>query len=64
MCSICADAYHTRCHQPRIVDKLKNGSKWLCLHCQMPEQLAINDIQLGFGNIDTRHKLNGKDCML
>ncbi|XP_025837285.1 PHD finger protein 10-like isoform X2 [Agrilus planipennis] len=45
VCSICADAYHATCHQPRITEKIRNGMKWLCINCQMPEQLAINDIQ-------------------
>lgn len=58
VCSICADAYHMSCHQPKIIDKL--GSKWLCINCQMPEQLAVNDIQLGFSNIDALSKQHGK----
>lgn len=47
------------CHQPRITEKVKNIPKWLCINCQMPEQLAISDIQLSFGRVDTTHKLNG-----
>ncbi|KAI4461363.1 polycomb group protein [Holotrichia oblita] len=59
VCSICADAYHMGCHQPKIIDKIKLGSKWLCINCQMPEQLAVNDIQLGFSNIDALSKEHG-----
>ena len=50
MCSICADAYHLSCHQPKLHEKIKPGTRWLCHNCQMPEQLAVTDIQLGFGD--------------
>ncbi|XP_044754946.1 uncharacterized protein LOC123313907 isoform X2 [Coccinella septempunctata] len=45
VCYVCADAYHAGCHQPRIPDKVKNGSKWLCFNCQLPEELEISKIQ-------------------
>ncbi|KRT84808.1 PHD finger motif containing protein [Oryctes borbonicus] len=60
VCSICADAYHLGCHQPKIIEKIKPGSRWLCINCQMPEQLVVNDIQLGFGNVDTLPKERGE----
>ncbi|KAK9880062.1 hypothetical protein WA026_008576 [Henosepilachna vigintioctopunctata] len=45
VCSVCADAYHVTCHEPQITEKFKNGTRWLCINCQMPEELEINKIQ-------------------
>ncbi|XP_045473865.1 uncharacterized protein LOC123680144 [Harmonia axyridis] len=45
VCYVCADAYHASCHQPHISDKVKNGNKWLCFNCQLPEELEISKIQ-------------------
>lgn len=47
---MCADGYHASCHQPRIGEKIKNGHKWLCINCQMPDELKINEIQSNIGN--------------
>lgn len=60
VCSICADAYHSGCHQPRILEKVKSGIKWLCINCQMPEELAVNDIQ---SNLKLAQHSNGKLCV-
>lgn len=49
VCSVCADAYHAECHQPRINEKLRNGQKWLCSHCSMPDELKMNEIGNSFG---------------
>lgn len=48
VCAICADAYHVSCHDPKIMEKSKTGTKWLCHNCQMPEQLTVDNIQLGY----------------
>ncbi|KAJ3643563.1 hypothetical protein Zmor_026265 [Zophobas morio] len=45
VCAVCADAYHAGCHQPRIPDKVKPSMRWLCINCEMPEELKINQIQ-------------------
>ncbi|XP_023011670.1 L(3)mbt interactor in ovarian somatic cells [Leptinotarsa decemlineata] len=50
VCSVCADGYHVGCHQPRIPEKNRNGNKWLCINCQMPDELKINQIQSSIGN--------------
>ncbi|KAG5884304.1 hypothetical protein JTB14_006312 [Gonioctena quinquepunctata] len=50
VCSVCADGYHVGCHQPRISEKNRNGNKWLCINCQMPDELKINEIQSNIGN--------------
>nr|CAI5834723.1 unnamed protein product [Callosobruchus analis] len=68
VCSVCADAYHSSCHQPRITEKIRNGQKWLCCNCQMPDELKINQIQSNIGNtfshkslISNSHKSNISD---
>nr|CAH7755326.1 unnamed protein product [Callosobruchus chinensis]CAH7756301.1 unnamed protein product [Callosobruchus chinensis] len=68
VCSVCADAYHSSCHQPRITEKIRNGQKWLCCNCQMPDELKINQIQSNIGNtfshknlINNSHKSNISD---
>ncbi|VEN44266.1 unnamed protein product [Callosobruchus maculatus] len=65
VCSVCADAYHSSCHQPRITEKIRNGQKWLCCNCMMPDELKINQIQSNIGNtfshkslINNSHKSN------
>ncbi|XP_018579889.1 PHD finger protein 10 isoform X2 [Anoplophora glabripennis] len=60
VCSVCADGYHASCHQPRIIEKIKNGQKWLCINCQMPDELKINEIQSNIGNSFSQ-KINGID---
>ncbi|KAL3269923.1 hypothetical protein HHI36_008980 [Cryptolaemus montrouzieri] len=45
VCSVCADAYHAGCHEPHITEKIKNGNKWLCTNCQMPDELEITKIE-------------------
>ncbi|KAJ8938886.1 hypothetical protein NQ318_016090 [Aromia moschata] len=50
VCSVCADGYHASCHQPRITEKIRNGQKWLCINCQMPDELKINEIQSNIVN--------------
>ncbi|XP_060528253.1 uncharacterized protein LOC132703150 [Cylas formicarius] len=50
VCSVCADAYHAGCHQPRIGDKAGKGHKWLCVNCQRPDELKINAIQSSIGD--------------
>ncbi|KAJ8918794.1 hypothetical protein NQ315_011078 [Exocentrus adspersus] len=53
VCSVCVEAYHASCHQPRITEKIKPGQKWLCYNCQMPDELKINEIQSNIGNTFT-----------
>ncbi|RZC34820.1 histone acetyltransferase KAT6A [Asbolus verrucosus] len=50
VCAVCADAYHAGCHQPRIPDKIKSNMRWLCINCEMPEELKINEIQSNMSN--------------
>lgn len=33
MCSICSDAYHALCHNPRIPERLKAWDQWECNNC-------------------------------
>lgn len=47
---MCADGYHATCHHPRIPEKMRNGQKWLCINCQMPDELKLNAIQSNIGN--------------
>lgn len=55
---MCADAYHAECHKPRIVDKIKSGAKWLCINCQMPEQLQVAEIHPNVSSSDVfTHRL-------
>ncbi|KAK4875783.1 hypothetical protein RN001_012205 [Aquatica leii] len=52
VCSVCADAYHSGCHQPRILEKIRSGGKWLCINCQMPEQLQVTEIHPNVSSSD------------
>ncbi|KAJ8984992.1 hypothetical protein NQ317_016903 [Molorchus minor] len=62
VCSVCADGYHASCHQPRITEKIRNGQKWLCINCQMPDELKINEIQSNIGNsFNQKPTLNGSN---
>lgn len=61
VCSVCADAYHAGCHEPRITEKLKNNTKWLCINCQKPEQLQVTEIHPN-GNVElfnSTREING-----
>ncbi|GLV44462.1 uncharacterized protein CBL_10266 [Carabus blaptoides fortunei] len=40
VCSICADAYHSHCHEPKILEKSKGAFKWVCSNCQMEPLLT------------------------
>ncbi|KAF5272217.1 hypothetical protein FQA39_LY01299 [Lamprigera yunnana] len=44
VCHLCADAYHSSCHEPRITERIKSGVKWLCTNCQTSEQLNVTEI--------------------
>lgn len=33
VCSICSDAYHALCHNPRIPERLKAWDQWECNNC-------------------------------
>ncbi|KAF2882967.1 hypothetical protein ILUMI_23195 [Ignelater luminosus] len=62
ICSVCADAYHADCHKPRIVEKIKSGAKWLCINCQMPEQLQVAEIHPNVSSSDVfTHRLIDDD---
>lgn len=42
ICSVCADGYHSDCHQPPITDKIKsNTNDWVCYNCQASENIKI-----------------------
>ncbi|EFA10101.2 hypothetical protein TcasGA2_TC012280 [Tribolium castaneum] len=62
VCAVCADAYHAGCHQPRIHEKfIKPPAKWLCINCEMPEELKINEIQSNISSSFTSKLTNGND---
>ncbi|XP_044260731.1 uncharacterized protein LOC123008783 [Tribolium madens] len=61
VCAVCADAYHAGCHQPRIHEKFKPPAKWLCINCEMPEELKINEIQSNISSSFTSKLINGND---
>lgn len=60
VCSVCADGYHAGCHQPRITEKIKNGQRWLCVNCQVTDEMKINDIQSNIGE-SISHKITYGD---
>ncbi|KAL1498239.1 hypothetical protein ABEB36_009070 [Hypothenemus hampei] len=60
VCSVCADGYHATCHQPRIPDKIKNAQRWLCVNCQVTDQMKPNEIQSNIGESVT-HKITLSD---
>ncbi|CAG9863567.1 unnamed protein product [Phyllotreta striolata] len=57
VCSVCADGYHASCHQPRITEKIRNGQKWLCTNCHMPDELKINAIQSNINSFSRKSSL-------
>lgn len=62
VCSVCADGYHAGCHQPRITEKIKNGQRWLCVNCQVTDEMKLNDIQSNIGDtISHRITYSDKD---
>lgn len=44
VCDLCGDSYHAACHQPQITEKLAQSNKWICMNCQEPVELKINQI--------------------
>lgn len=44
VCDLCGDPYHAACHQPHITEKLPQSSKWMCMNCQTPVELKVNQI--------------------
>ncbi|XP_022905057.1 sterile alpha motif domain-containing protein 1 isoform X2 [Onthophagus taurus] len=54
VCSICADSYHMSCHQPQLTERIKPGTKWLCVNCQLTEQLEMKDVEIEFDNEDSK----------
>ncbi|XP_056645491.1 uncharacterized protein LOC130450848 [Diorhabda sublineata] len=61
VCSVCADGYHASCHQPRIIEKIRNGQKWLCINCQMPDELKINQIQANVNSFSRKSNSDNND---
>lgn len=59
ICAVCADAYHSGCHEPRIPEKTKPPTRWLCINCEMPEELKINEIQSNMSNSFSQKLTNG-----
>lgn len=46
VCSICADGYHSNCHDPPITDKMRgNPNNWVCFNCQASENIKIDTDQ-------------------
>lgn len=60
VCNVCADGYHATCHQPRILEKIKNGQRWLCSNCQVSDDIKLNDIQSNIGD-SISHKISIND---
>lgn len=50
VCSVCTDAYHAKCHQPRIREKITSSSQWICVNCKTPGKVALEKIRSNINN--------------
>lgn len=61
VCSVCADAYHKVCHEPKLTNKIMSESiDWKCKNCSRFD-MTVTDLQLGFGKVEKTEN-NNSDC--